>query len=181
MAGLLRAWAGGVFFSPPRLHSVWMVPVAVLPQMLALHLPVSPLSDTVVPLTLVGSQALLLVFAWLNRKYPAFWIMSVGLAANFTVISLNGGLMPISPETIQQVAPELPPESLQIGGRLGATKDIVLPADSTVLWWLSDRFQSPSWSPYRFVFSLGDGLIAAGVLWLLWQSGSKRAYSVTEQ
>jgi hypothetical protein len=88
------------------------------------------------------------------------------------VISLNGGLMPISPETLVQMAPDRPVGSWPIGSRVGNAKDVILPTPQTRLAWLSDRFLLPGWFPDQAAFSLGDVFIAIGAFWWLWESGA---------
>jgi hypothetical protein len=172
VAGQVRAWIGNRPLNPPQLRLAWLVPVALIPQILAFYWPPTRLvPDGLAAIALVSSQVALLCFVWSNRGQSLFWLLGIGLGTNLLVILANGGLMPISPETIRQLAPDLPPESWQIGSRLGSTKDIVLPAADTRLWWLSDRFRTPAWFPYPFAFSLGDMLIALGASWLLWKAG----------
>ena len=64
------------------------------------------ISEDLAAAILVSSQVLLLVFAWFNRDQPGLWALDLGLALNLLVIVLNGGLMPISPETVARLAPE---------------------------------------------------------------------------
>jgi hypothetical protein len=173
LAGLARAWIGGRQVTSPDLKWVWLVPVAFLPQWLAFYLPATRnlISDHVAAVALVGSQALLLVFAWPNRKQPGCWALGLGLALNLLVIALNGGLMPISPGTVVRLVPNVSPDAWQVGQRLGSGKDIILPIAATWLWWLGDCFLLPAWSPYQVAFSLGDMFIAGGAFWFLWALG----------
>ena len=173
LAGWARAWAGGRHYRPASLSYTWLVAAAVLPQGLAFYFPLTRdiIPDGVVRFLLIGSQAGLLVFVWLNRRQPGFWILGMGLALNLLVISANGGLMPISPETVAQLIPDHPPDAWQTGVRLGWSKDVILPSAGTNLWWLSDRFLLPAWFPQRVAFSIGDVLIALGAFWLLWAQG----------
>jgi hypothetical protein len=171
LAGLARAWHGRRPVRVPDLRLAWLALVAFLPQMVAFYLPAGGRlpGDSLAAAALVGSQVALLIFAWLNRSRPGFWALGLGLALNLLVIALNGGLMPISPETAGRLMPDAAPDMLQIGHRLG--KDIVLPAAATRLEWLADRFLLPPWAPYHVAFSLGDVFIALGAFWLLWAMG----------
>jgi hypothetical protein len=173
LAGLARSRLRGQVASPPRLWFLWLALVAFLPQFIAFFVPGTRqlIPDDLAPWVLVGSQLLLLGFVWFNRESPGFRLIGVGLLLNLLVILLNGGLMPISPETAQLVAPAAPPGSWQSGGRFGKGKDIVLPTSSTKLWELSDHLLLPNGSPYRGPLSVGDIFIAAGAFRLLWTIG----------
>ncbi len=177
LAGQARAWYRGRPLSPPALRRVWLVPVAFLPQWLAFNLAAGQdlVPDQLAALVLVVSQLLLLLFAWCNRDRPGFWALGLGLGLNLLVISLNNGFMPISPETLKQLFTTFP-RGWELGGRLGGSKNILLPAAGTHLVWLSDRFLLPSWFPGRVAFSLGDALIAAGAFWVLWASAGSGAH-----
>ena len=178
LAGLVRAWSRKRSLSSLSLRIVWLAPLAFLPQWVAFYLPATRrlTADSAAAAALVGSQVLLLVFAWCNRDRPGFCALGIGLAMNLLVIALNGGLMPISPETVTQLRPHAPPDAWQVGSRLGTGKDIVLPVAATRLWWLSDRFLLPAGFPYRVAFSLGDVFIASGAFWLLWMLGEDARY-----
>lgn len=173
VAGLGRAWLGARRLRPPSLHLAWLVPIAFFPQLLAFRLPATRdlIADELAAAALVISQVLLLLFVWVNRNRPGFWALGLGLVLNLMVITLNGGLMPISPETVAWLLPDAASGTWQIGARLGTGKDIVLPVAATRLWWLSDRFLLPAWFPWRLAYSFGDVLIAAGAFWLLWSMG----------
>jgi hypothetical protein len=183
LAGLTRAWRGGRHLSPLTLRLAWLVPLAFVPQWLAFFLPATrkSLPDGLAAAILVISQVLLLMFAWVNRGRPGFWALGFGLACNLLVITLNGGLMPISPDTVARLAPNAQTDTWQVGSRLWNGKDVVLPAADTRLWWLADRFLLPDWSPYHVAFSLGDVLIACGAFWLLWSLGGDRQAKTKEE
>lgn len=163
--------------SPPHLHLAWLVPMAFIPQWLAFYQLTARrlVTDDVAEVILVGSQLLLLVFAWRNRGRPGFWALGIGLGMNLVVITLNGGLMPISPETITRLVPSAPVETWLVGRHLVGSKNILLPTTATHLAWLSDCFSLPSWLPYRVAFSLGDVFIAFGAFWMLWKFGGPAA------
>ena len=178
LAGLIRAWIGGRRLTSPKLRLAWLVPVAFVPQLLAFYLPVTTGAEADMPVAvgLVSSQILLLMFAWANRRQPGFWWLGFGLVLNLLVITLNGGLMPISPEMATKLCSDIPSDSWEIGSRLGTSKDVILPVAETRLWVLSDRFllPLPDWLSYRVAFSLGDVFITVGAFWLLWMMGGQR-------
>lgn len=176
LGGALRAWIGKRPYLIPDLDAIWLVLVAFIPQWGAFYLPLTRRLVTAewAAAALVSSQAILLLFAWFNRKYSAFWVLGLGLLLNLTVIILNGGLMPISRETLVKLKLDTPITDWQVGGRVGNSKDILLLPVQTRLGWLSDRFVLPTWFPYKAAFSLGDLLIALGAIWLLWQAGGPK-------
>jgi hypothetical protein len=171
LAGLARARYRNGHLRVPELRLVWLVPIAFLPQWLAFDFPGTRrlVDDTLAAATLVGSQVLMLVFAWFNRDRPGFWGLGVGLALNLLVIAANGGLMPVSPEVMAQLHPDASPNTWQAGERSGW--NVVLPTSATRLWWLSDHLLLPAWFAYRTALSVGDVLIASGAFWLFWTLG----------
>jgi len=151
----------------------WLLLVAVVPQLFSFHQPqtASVTPDRLAAGVLVSSQVLLLIFVWSNRKLPGFWVLGIGLVLNLVVIVVNGGLMPISPETVYKLSPQAIIEPGHFGTRLGSSKDILLAATDTRLWWLSDFLVLPDWIPYRVAFSVGDLFIALGAFLLFWIHG----------
>jgi hypothetical protein len=182
LAGLIRAWIGKREYRYYELRFPWLVVVAFLPQFFAFYLPGTSdkLSDTLTSTLLVSSLALLLIFCLLNIKKLSFWPIIIGFASNFLVILLNGGLMPISPQTISRLLPEGSKLTYQIGQRLGTGKDIVLDTRHTILAFLSDRLVFPRFLNFPVAFSIGDALIALGVIWLFWSMGGPQSRKVVE-
>ena len=183
-AGLLRARIQQRSYQVPEFKWFWLVFLALLPQYLAFGLPVtnSRINIEWAATALISSQVILLIFAWINRNQPGFWLLGIGLMMNLAVIAFNGGLMPITPEAVAHLAKANPELAWQVGERLGTGKDIVLNAEATKLWFLSDRFiLLPDNPGYQVVYSLGDIFIAAGAFWLLWRLGGPRKSQVPAQ
>jgi len=176
-AGFIKARFTKVPYQPIDLKFFWLVLVAAIPQVLAFFVQATRdrIPDQWIPIILIATQLILLVFVWLNRKHPSMWILGLGLILNLVVISLNGGWMPITPETLTKLG--APADTWQIGSRHAFSKDIVLTKDTTILWFLSDILTLPSWIPYRVAFSIGDVLIAAGVFGLLLQNNNSELIS----
>ncbi|MEZ4706527.1 MAG: DUF5317 domain-containing protein [Caldilineaceae bacterium] len=184
--GIARALISGRAFAVPEVRMIGLVFIGFLPQFFVFFWTVTRelvTDNRIAAIALVSSQLLLLVFALVNRKQPGFWLLGVGLALNLAVILANGGLMPITPETMAQLAPPGEPTDLLFppGSRLGTTKDVVLKATDTRLWLLSDIFLFPKGIPLRFAFSLGDALIGVGVLIFLWEAGAKRGLELSSK
>lgn len=143
-----------------------LVPAAAIPQLLAFYIPATRVwvPDLLAPVILVWSQLVLLGFVLLNLRRPGMPLLGLGLAMNFVVILTNGGMMPLSPQT----ASRLSSLDWTAGARFGPGKSVVLPTQTTIFESLSDRIMLPDWFPYQAAYSLGDILLIAGALVLLW-------------
>jgi hypothetical protein len=156
-------------YEPANLRHIWLLAASMLPQGLVFYYPstrnFSP--DWLAAFCLVGSLIGLIAFVWCNRQQSGMWILGVGLLMNLLVIILNGGFMPISPETAAHLELDCSGKPCEPGNRLGWSKDYVLTKSDTRLWWLSDCLLLPAWSPLQVAFSVGDIFIAMGAFWLL--------------
>jgi hypothetical protein len=176
VAGAIRAYLSKRRYRPAILHHIWLVIVSLLPQVLAFYLPAmrAIIPGWLASVGLVSSLIGLLIFVWLNRAYHELWVAGLGLSANLLVIIANGGLMPITVATAAALYPGAGPGSIFVGSRLGWSKNIVLTNEAMHFGFLSDCLLMPGWIPWRYAFSLGDVLIAAGVFWLLWNGGARQ-------
>lgn len=112
---------------------------------------------------LVASYVLLLAFVAMNIKQAGFPVIAVGFALNLLVISVNGG-MPVSDRALRQAfGPAYPEAKQDLLLRGGAKHHLQRPDD--VLVPLADVI--PIGPPVRQVFSVGDLLFMAGVVWVL--------------
>jgi len=179
LAGITRARYHKSGLHLPDFRLIWLVPAAFLLQALVFYLPGFGRSIPLqlVSFLLVTSQMLLLVFSGVNLRLAGFWLLGCGLLLNLVVIVVNGGLMPISPETVMRLMPGAAPGSWSLGARLGVTKDLVLPEAKTIFAFLSDRFILPNWfnsAPTGnavAAFSVGDVVISFGAFGILWSFG----------
>ena len=175
LGGLAAGWIRAKVLKRPfraiRLRYWGLVLAAFLLQLLifSISFRAAFLTEKAIALLFAASQFVLILFAWMNRKEPGVWLLGLGLTLNFLVIVINGGFMPISPETVRVLNPNAPAGSWQIGNRLGkSSKDIVIETSNTRLWFLSDRFILPGWFGNPIAFSLGDVLITLGAFCFFW-------------
>ncbi len=168
LVGLGWAYWRGQPYQSPELRHLWLVFIAFLPQFVVVYQPAarSFFPDWLAAILLFTSQILLLGFVWLNRRHLGMSILLCGLVLNLSVMTTNGGFMPVSPQTASRLVSTGTLQDIQPGSRFGA-KDILLRPEDTRFEWLSDRFLPPVWSPYQVAFSLGDVFIALGAFWLL--------------
>jgi hypothetical protein len=98
-------------------------------------------------------------FLWLNRQYRGLWVLAAGAGLNLLVMSVNGGLMPISASHLHALGD---PRS-HVGMVLALSKDRLLDDNVAHLAFLDDRLV---WgvAGLHVASSLGDLLVALGCL-----------------
>jgi hypothetical protein len=178
IAGTVRARIGKRPYQIIQFRSIWIVILALLPQIIAFYLPSTrrTIPTDLAKIFLVSSQFILLLFILHNLRLPGIWVSGLGLGLNLIVVLFNGGLMPIFPETVLQLYPEATADQIHIGERLGWSKDIVLDKEDTRLGWLGDRYLTPNFFNIRYAFSLGDVFLALGIFWTFWSFGKQTFY-----
>lgn len=179
IAGFIRALLSNQSYELPVIRHMELLLLAFVPQAIVFFVPQTGrlVSQEWAMLILPVSLALLMLFAWVNRRITGFGILGAGLLLNFAVITANGGLMPISPETLAIVHGAQAAE--QSIAELGASRDfgaksVVLSVEETRLEWLGDRFTVPEQLPIQFAYSVGDVFLAVGAFWVLWVGGAPR-------
>jgi Family of unknown function (DUF5317) len=148
-----------------RLRHNWMIFVAFGLQLYPLYFSEANAAGPVTArvFVLIGTYLLLLVYVWENRTVPGIRWLGIGLVANFAVMLLNGGYMPVTREALARAGYLRLVSSAESGAHVFATKDIVLPSVDIRGWFLSDIFVLPPPFPIPSVFSIGDLLIAVGI------------------
>jgi hypothetical protein len=154
-AGLIAGFlTGGSVRNFDRVHVHWWG--AAIAGLLLQVIPTRWLDDDLGVAVLIGSYALLVAFAWVNRRLPAAPLLLVGLVLNLAVIGLNGG-MPVSESAIRVTGGS--------NGNLPAAIDDGkhhLMTSSDVLTPLADVIALPP--PVATVLSLGDLFLYAGIV-----------------
>ncbi len=109
---------------------------------------------------LVLSQVVLVGILLLNHHLPGAKLFALGVALNITVMTANGGWMPIPIETYSYIYPDRPPIEAQ--ARPPNSKNVALDREDINLWWLSDVVPVP-WLWRWYAVSPGDIVLMFGV------------------
>jgi hypothetical protein len=150
------------------LRCTWLVLLALALQVPLLRAPAGLRQQIgVQQVVFLASHLLLLAFVGLNWRSTAVKIVGLGVVCNLIVILANGGLMPITPETLVQINQGSSLAQWPSGAHYGYSKDIILPRQGTALWLLSDILVLPPPFLWPTAFSLGDLIIAIGITLLL--------------
>lgn len=147
-------WLGAglhVLFVPPALNPILSTsPVPGLPP--------------VGGMLYVASLALLLAFAWSNRHNVGIAVIGLGLLMNAAVITANGGQMPVD---AGQLAAKGQLQEMVDLEQAGMWSSFAVSNEDTRLFFLGDRLLMPRPVIEPVVLSLGDFVIAAGILLFL--------------
>lgn len=152
-----------------QLRLGWLALLALLVQMYVIYYPAErvQMERSLHAALMMGSYVVLTVVVLVNRRIPAMPIIGLGLILNLLVMGSNGGFMPVSREAILTTGTRTVDQLPADGERLPRSKDVLLPADQTRLWILSDIITAPDSVPLARVYSIGDLVVAAGTFLLL--------------
>lgn len=106
-----------------------------------------------VPAIYIASTLAVFLAVLRNIRLPGMAIVALGAISNLAAITANGGFMPASREALATAGFE------EAGDH---TNSVVL--EDPALEPLTDIFALPSWLPFANVFSIGDVLIAIGIV-----------------
>ncbi len=158
VTSLTRRRLSGVLAIPWR-HR-WLLPLALVAQTVVVEVPGLPAA--VASAVHVLTYALAGAFLLLNRHVKGLWLLGLGAGANAVTITLNGGTLPADPHALAVA---------------GIRQDLAFPNSGPlahpVLPWLGDVFAVPQGVPFANVFSVGDVLVVAGVVWLVRATGRR--------
>jgi hypothetical protein len=154
IAGLLaRGSIDGL--SELRLRWAWLAVAGLLVQAVLFSDTGFELAGRAAPAIYVLSTAAVLVTVLVNWRLPGMPIVALGSLSNLAAIVANGGSMPADPTALAIAG--LPVEDH------GNSVVVAEPA----LRYLTDIFAIPDGLPFANVFSIGDVLIAVGIVWLI--------------
>lgn len=119
-----------------------------------------------VPYLYVGSFAAVLGVLAFNWRTRGLALAAAGVALNLVAIVANGGYMPASQAAVERAGLTSGYEAVPWIAR-GAVvhQNSILRSDAPA-WFLGDVFALPA-GPFSTVFSVGDAVLAAGVVWLI--------------
>ena len=136
-----------------RLRRPWAIYVALGLAVLGVGLPGLP--DGLRSLLLVAAYPAGAVFLAANWRVPGVALAGLGAALNLLAIAANGGVMPASPSALAAAGLPVGQPGFQSSAALAEPR----------LAFLGDVFSIPASWPLSNVFSVGDLLIGAGLVW----------------
>jgi hypothetical protein len=105
------------------------------------------------PFLYIASTLMVVVAVLRNIDVPGIPLVALGAACNLAAILANGGFMPASPGAM---------------AALGKAEPVIYSNSAVVahpmLEPLTDIFALPSWLPFNNIFSIGDAILALGIV-----------------
>ncbi|PVU84295.1 hypothetical protein DDP54_00085 (plasmid) [Cellulomonas sp. WB94] len=149
---LVGRWPAGLLLHPWRWPLLIWVTLGL--QVVAVEV---PLPGVLAPVLHVLTYVVVVGFLWLNRSLDRIAVVAAGTASNGVTIALNGGVLPASADAVRAAA---------LDPHLAFANSAVVA--HPVLPWLGDVFAWPAPLPLANTFSVGDVLIAVGVVLVAW-------------
>jgi uncharacterized protein DUF5317 len=138
-----------------RLRHVWAIFAALGLEIAAMELPGLP--EGLRAALMVAAYPVGAVFLAANWRLPGMPLVALGAALNLLAIAVNGGVMPASPTALAGAGLGVDEPGFQNSTALAEPR----------LAFLGDVFSLPASWPLSDVFSVGDVLIALGIVWAL--------------
>lgn len=151
-----------------RFRALWLVFAALGLQFLIFPTPwwsvPAIVQTSAIPHVL--SYVMLATFLVLNRSIPSIWIIVTGGLMNIAVIVANRGYMPTNTDNLAKSGN---PEVAKVLSETPGTTvgNVIAMSDTTRLNLLADRFYLPQWVPFGTSFSIGDFVLAIGMVLLI--------------
>jgi hypothetical protein len=117
----------------------------------------APLPGALAPVLHVVTYLIAVGFLWANRGIPGILLVAAGAVSNGITIALNGGVLPASASAVAAAA-------LNTDAAFANSAVVAHP----ILPWLGDVFAWPAPMPLANTFSVGDLLVAVGVVLAAW-------------
>jgi hypothetical protein len=109
------------------------------------------------PALYVGSTVMVVVAVLRNVAIPGIPLVALGAISNLAAIVANGGYMPASRAAMAALGKDAP--------TIYSNSSVV---SQPALAALTDVFALPSWLPFHNIFSVGDVVLAVGVVIVIW-------------
>ncbi len=151
-----------------RFHWAWLAVLGLLVQIVLFSgAAADMLGGGIGEAIYVASTAAVLIAVLRNLRIPGMALIALGAASNLAAIVANGGVMPTTAAALAAAGLEPTDEF---------SNSAVL--DEPALAPLTDVYALPAWLPLHNVFSLGDVLIAVGIVVVI-SLGMRRGGSST--
>jgi heme/copper-type cytochrome/quinol oxidase subunit 1 len=137
-----------------QVRHLWLAYAALALQVVAFPFDVLPWStpEQAASALWLASYAPLVALAAANIRLAGVPVLALGMALNLAAVVANGGQMPVTTAAMRAAGLEYAVEHNSVA------------APDPALAWLVDRWAAPDWVPLANVYSVGDVLIAAGVI-----------------